>query len=230
MGKKKNQSREDLNSDNQPKKTSPVHFFTTLKTSKKQFWPQTNLGIYFFCLEPTFGEAAGKGRGKVQKKLLRATATNPAKPAPAPSSKTRRCRKPRAFKTCTRSFSRRKERVEKNFREVRDEGSMVRQCIQGEFWQNPKIFLSKAGCQVHRGNHMLHWRLADWIYKPSGYSFWCTRFTRDRMQHIPPMENASLQNISKVQNRRPKNLRQVQKFTQFTKECSVFLPYKVMLC
>lgn len=61
MGKKNNQSHEALNLDNQPKKTSPVHFFTTLKTSKKQFWPQTNLGIYFFCLEPTFGEAAREG-------------------------------------------------------------------------------------------------------------------------------------------------------------------------
>ena len=198
MGKKNNQSHEALNLDNQPKKTSLVHFFTTLKTSKKTVLiPNQPWYIFFLFGTNLWRSNSREGEGKVQNQL-RATATNPAKPAPAPSSKTRRCRKPRAFKTCTRSIAA-KGKGWKKFREVRDEGSMVRQCIQGEFWQKPNIFLSKAGCQVHRRNHMLHWRLADWIYKPSGYSFWCTRFTRDRMQHIPPMENASLQNISKVQ-------------------------------
>jgi len=98
MGKKNNQSHEALNLDNQPKKTSPVHFFTTLKTSKKTVLTPNQPWYIFFCLEPTFEEAAGKGRER-SKTCHRATATNPAKPAPAPSSKTRRWRKPRAFKT-----------------------------------------------------------------------------------------------------------------------------------
>lgn len=122
-----------------------------------------------------------------------------------------------------------------NFREVQDEGSMVQQCIQccevhktHDFFikgrlpgSSKKSHVTLKACRLDLQTFRL------FILMHTAF-MWTA--TRDRMQHIPPMENASLQNISKVQKRRPKNLRQVQKFTQFTWVLRFFLPYKMMLC
>ena len=102
MGKK-NQSSEALNLDNQPKKFTGPLFHNFQDVQKTVLTPNQPWYI-FFLFGTNLWRSSREGEGKVQNQL-RATATNPAKPAPAPSSKTRRCRKPRAFKTCTRSNS-----------------------------------------------------------------------------------------------------------------------------
>ena len=99
---------------------------------------------------------------------------------------------------------------------------MVRQCIQGEVHKNPRFFYQR--------------QVARFIEEITCYTEGLqTGFTNLPAIHSDahglPVTGCNISHLWKTPvfrtyqrcKRRPKNLRQVQKFTQFTKECSVFL-------